>query len=165
MLASKNVRAAQRSLSPFMAAAILAVVIVSSETPIQIHVDAFAGTKPWTQPTFVFKSSLQSQMTASSSVSSASSVDCSSTQSGERSPSSSQSYLSDIRLSSVDTSSHSVIPKYQPSIKEAVDSFELVVGRLAMIGALCLLCKEVFTGESFLDQMGETLARAAVAIG
>jgi hypothetical protein len=162
MFASENVRAAQRSLSPFMAAAILAVVILSSETPIQINVDAFAVTKPRTHPSLVFKSSLQSQMTASSS---ASSVDCVSTQSGERSPSSSQSYLSDIRLSSGDTSSHSVIPKYQPSIKEAVDSFELVVGRLAMIGALCLLCKEVFTGESFLDQMGETLAGAAVAIG
>jgi len=37
-----------------------------------------------------------------------------------------------------------------------LEDAELIVGRIAMVGAVGLLVREVFTGESFLEQISET---------
>jgi hypothetical protein len=40
-----------------------------------------------------------------------------------------------------------------------LDRFELVVGRVAMVGATVLLVKELFTGESFVEQVTDIFAK------
>jgi hypothetical protein len=46
-----------------------------------------------------------------------------------------------------------------PAWQRSAINTELVVGRIAMIAAMLLLVKEIFTGESFLDQCADILVR------
>jgi len=39
-----------------------------------------------------------------------------------------------------------------------LEALELAIGRTAMVAATALLCKELFTGESVLDQVGDVAA-------
>jgi hypothetical protein len=40
-----------------------------------------------------------------------------------------------------------------------LDRIELVVGRIAMVGATIFLAKELFTGESILEQVSEIFTK------
>lgn len=48
--------------------------------------------------------------------------------------------------------------QFKDDLIRLADQTELVLGRLAMVAATLLLCKEVFTGESFFDQVAEAVA-------